>query len=96
MRISQHINIILHILLVMLLHIRSATITSKGQISIPKDLRENKQFTEGSKIVLLAYDDHIELRPIESIQEHMQTAFASEKSLSDWNNEEEQQAWKDL
>ncbi len=80
-----------------LLEIKSTTITEKGQIVIPKDIREKEGFKIGSKIAVLAYSDHIELRPLKEISKKMETAIASEKSLSkDWLSEKEDKAWKDL
>ncbi len=80
-----------------LLEMRTATITRKGQISIPKRIRDIEGFREGSKIVMLAYDDRIELRSMKQIDERMHTALASENILAkDWNSQEEDEAWKDL
>lgn len=52
-----------------LIEVKSATITSKGQIAIPKDIRELEHFKVGSKIAILAYEDRIELVPIEKVKE---------------------------
>jgi AbrB family looped-hinge helix DNA binding protein len=80
-----------------LLEMRTATITRKGQISIPKRIRDIEGFREGSKIVMFAYDDRIELRSMKQIDERMHTALASENILAkDWNSQEEDEAWKDL
>ena len=85
-----------------LLEIKTAKITEKGQIAIPKDIREIEGFKEGSKIAVLAYSDHIELRPLSKIKkldlkEGIITALLSEKSLAkEWNTKEEDEAWKDL
>ena len=80
-----------------LLKMKSATITSKGQISIPKYIRDLGGFKEGEKIAILAYDDIIELRPMEQVDKSMQTAFSSEKVLAkDWNSKEEDETWKNL
>ena len=80
-----------------LLEMKSGTITRKGQISIPKRIRDIEGFKEGEKIAIIAYDDRIELRSMKQVEESMQTAFASEKVLAkDWNNKEEDEAWKDL
>lgn len=80
-----------------LLEVKSATITNKGQIAIPKDIREIEGFTEGSKIAILAFEDRVELRPIKQFNEKMFTALASERSLAkDWLSKEEDIAWKDL
>ncbi|MBW2990089.1 AbrB/MazE/SpoVT family DNA-binding domain-containing protein [Candidatus Woesearchaeota archaeon] len=88
----------------MILEMRTAKITEKGQIAIPKEIREMKGFQEGEKIAVLAYKDHVELRPLKAVSEKidftkpgMQTALASEKVLGkDWLSKEEEQAWKDL
>ncbi len=80
-----------------LVEIKSATITKKGQIVIPKDIREIEGFTEGSKIAILAYEDRVELRPFNQVNERMFTVLASEKALAkDWLSKEDEEAWKDL
>ena len=80
-----------------LLEIRTATVTEKGQIAIPKDIRKLEGFKEGTKIAILAFDNKIELRPLKQFNEKMFPALASEKSLAkDWLTKEEDEAWKDL
>ena len=76
---------------------RTATITEKGQIAIPKDVRTMKGFEEGSKIGILVFEGVIELRPMKQISKKLATAFASEKVLAkDWNSKEDRKAWKNL
>jgi len=80
-----------------LIEIKSATITEKGQIAIPKDIREIEGFEIGSKVAILAFDDHLELISMKELNEKRFTALASEKVLSkDWNSKEDEEAWKDL
>ncbi len=80
----------------MMIDMRTATITSKGQIVIPKDVRKG-DFKTGSKIAIIAFQDRIELRPLKHVSDSMRTAFASEKVLGKaWNTEEEEKAWKHL
>lgn len=80
-----------------LVEIKSVTITEKGQIAIPKDLRAIAGFKEGSKIAILAFKGHIELRPLSQISEKIHFALASEKSLAkDWEGKDEDDAWRDL
>ncbi len=80
-----------------LLNVKSATITEKGQIAIPKDIRELEGFREGDKIAILAFDDRVELRPLSHVNERLYTALASEKALAkEWNSKEDEEAWKDL
>jgi len=80
-----------------LVEMRTATITKKGQVVIPKELRESKEFKEGAKVIILAFSDRIELRPMKQISEKLFTAIASEKSLAkNWLSREDEKAWKDL
>jgi len=80
-----------------IIEIKSATITDKGQISIPREIRETEGFEIGSKIAILAFEDHIELRPMKQVDEKMFNAIASEKALAkDWNSKEDKKAWKNL
>ena len=70
-----------------LIELKTAKITEKGQIAIPKDIRDIEGFKKGSKVAILAFEDRIELRPMKQIHEKMFTALASEKSLAkDWNS----------
>lgn len=50
-----------------LLEMKSATITSKGQITIPKELRKEGGFKTGAKVAIMSYDDRIEIRPMEEV-----------------------------
>ncbi len=80
-----------------LIEMRTSKITSKGQIAIPKDIRDIEGFKEGTKIAILAFENRIELRPLKQMNEKMYTAVASEKSLAkDWLSKEDEEAWKDL
>ncbi|MFT4297828.1 MAG: AbrB/MazE/SpoVT family DNA-binding domain-containing protein [Candidatus Woesearchaeota archaeon] len=77
--------------------IRTATITSKGQICIPNTARTIKGFKEGSKVSIIVYPDYVELRPMKQISERLFPALVSEEVLAkEWNTKEEDEAWKDL
>ena len=65
-----------------LIEIKSSKITKKGQIAIPKDIRDIEGFKEGSKIAILAFEDRVELRPLSRVNERTFTAIASEKVLA--------------
>jgi len=80
-----------------LVDIKSATITEKGQIAIPRHIRNIEGFKVGSKIAIVAFKDHVELRPMKQISEKIATAVATEKVLAkDWDSKEEDEAWKNL
>ena len=83
--------------------LKTLKITSKGQIAIPKGIRKIEGFKEGSMIALLAFDDHIEIRPLDYIKNTDSTKIGilnyimSESSLAkDWLTKEEDEAWKNL
>ena len=79
-----------------LVDIKTAKITSKGQIVIPKEIREAEGLKEGTKVAVLAYSDRIEIRPLKGLK-RMAITLLSEKSLSkDWETKEEDKAWKNL
>lgn len=79
-----------------LIDMKTSTITGKGQIVIPKELR-SEAFFEGSKVAILSYDDHIEIRPLKELDEKLYTMYASQDALGEhWNSKEEDEAWKDL
>ena len=80
-----------------LLEMRTATVTEKGQIVIPKDIRKLEGFEVGAKVAILAFENKVELRPLQQVQEKMFTVLASEKSLAKaWLSKEENEAWKNL
>ena len=80
-------------------HIRTATITQKGQICIPNVARNLTGFREGTKISVVVYTDRIELRPLkkEKMNEALLCMLASEDALAkNWLSKEDEEAWKDL
>lgn len=78
-----------------LLDIKTGTITEKGQIVIPKSLRD--KFPSGEKVAIISYEDRIEVRPLSSVNEALSCAYSAEKTLKkDWDSKEEDEAWKNL
>ncbi len=80
-----------------LLEIKTATVTAKGQIALPKNMRKLKGYINGERVAILAYPDRIEIRPMRDVEERLGTAIASERSLAkDWLSPADEKAWKDL
>jgi len=80
-----------------LVEMRTAKITGKGQIAIPREVRRAEGFKEGTKIAILVYENRVELRSLDQFNEKMFTALASEKSLAkEWLSKEDDKAWKKL
>jgi AbrB family looped-hinge helix DNA binding protein len=42
-------------------------VSDKGQVVIPKEIRDKLNFTEGSKLIVVAMDDAVVLQRIETI-----------------------------
>jgi AbrB family looped-hinge helix DNA binding protein len=79
------------------MEIKTATITEKGQIAIPRQMRDTEGFKTGSKVAILTFKDHVELRPMKQVNERLFSALVSEEVLSkEWNTKEEDEAWKNL
>ncbi len=79
--------------------IRTAILTSKGQICIPNVARKIVGFKEGTKISIIVYADRVELKPMknEELNEALFCMLASEEALSkNWLSKEDEEAWKDL
>ena len=79
--------------------IRTATITSKGQICIPNIARNLVGFKEGTKISVVVYNDRVELKPFqkEKLNDALMCMLASEEALAkNWMSKEDEEAWKDL
>lgn len=51
--------------------IRTSTITSKGQIVIPSNLRSKEGFKSGQRVAILAFDDRLEVRPLQPLARQM-------------------------
>ncbi|MBI2668987.1 AbrB/MazE/SpoVT family DNA-binding domain-containing protein [Candidatus Woesearchaeota archaeon] len=80
-----------------LVEMKTVKITEKGQIAIPRDIRELEGFEEGERVAILAFEDRVELRPLKQFNERMFTALASEGALAkDWLSKEDEVAWKNL
>lgn len=83
----------------MLKEIRTVKITGKGQIVIPKAIRMLAGFREGNTINLIAYEDRIELKPMNfgKLDDALFCMLASEEALAkNWLSKEDEEAWKDL
>jgi len=79
------------------------TVSKKGQVVLPKDVREQLHIGQGSKLLLIQKNNKMTLSKVENllekqaVNENLFSALASEKSLAkDWLSKEEEKAWKDL
>jgi len=74
------------------LELRTVKITSKGQIAIPRSLREKSGFHEGDRALIVVFKDRLEI-----LSESRMNSILSEASLGkEWLSVEEDEAWKDL
>mgnify|MGYP001499073828 CR=1 FL=1 len=74
--------------------IKTISITDKGQICIPKDMRNEANIKEGEQLVLIAKKGILILKKsseiLKELEESIGTMIASEESLKkDWDNEKD-------
>ncbi len=73
------------------------TVSEKGQIVLPKKMRDLLKMEEGSKLFVEEKKGQIVLTKMENKLMDAPQGFFSPKSFAKtWENEEEDRAWKDL
>ena len=75
--------------------------STKGQIVIPKEIREKLKIHKGANFTVIGRDNILILKRIDTLDELMlektASALLSEKSFAkDWDTPEEDEAWKNL
>ncbi len=56
------------------------TVTSKGQVTIPRDVRQHFGLQQGIAVAFSIVGDHIELRPAPSVRSEVGSGFGLIKS----------------
>ena len=74
------------------------TVSKKGQVVLPKKVREEMKIDQGSKLLLIEKDGKATLSKLDSLlKDNSFTLLASERSLAkDWLSKEEEEAWANL
>lgn len=71
------------------------SVGEKGQIVIPKKIREDLKITKGTKLIIIEDKDKISIKPIKIDEKHL-LMFLSESSLKKtWNNKYDER-WDDV
>ncbi len=71
-----------------------AKITSRGQTTIPKRIREAINLCEGDVIAFEVEGDHLLVRKLIAGQDEYLKGIGD--SLNEWVSPEDEQAWRDL
>ena len=71
-----------------------ARITSKGQMTIPKKVRQAARLAEGDVVTFLVEGETVTLRKLPG--ENDAYLRGVEETLSEWNSAEDEDAWRDL
>lgn len=86
----------------LLQHISTLTVTSKGQIVIPKEMRE-RFIGKDRKLAILSFGDHLEIRKFDDVARFLAEKgkiaplmSATSSAARRWNTPEEDKAWKGL
>lgn len=83
-------------------HIQTITVSSKGQVVIPEEVRKELAIREGTKMVMIEKDGKITLEKEKQLlakmdKEKLGWLILAESSLAkDWLTKEEDEAWKNL
>ena len=74
------------------------TVSNKGQVVLPKKVREKMRIEKGSRLLLVEKEGKVTLSKLDTLMKDKSfTLLASEKSLAkDWLSKEEEEAWKGL
>ncbi len=75
--------------------ITTTTLSEKGQIVIPKEIREKANLKKGDKLIILLKNEKFLIEKLSSVEEHLSDEFdellqASESSTDFWDNKEDQ------
>lgn len=71
-----------------------AKITSRGQTTIPKRVREAADLNEGDVIAFEVEGDHLLVRKLVAGRDDYLAGVGG--SLSEWDSPEDEEAWRDL
>ena len=75
---------------------KTVTVSGKGQISIPQEIRKQLAVEKGSKLVIILKDKKLLIRKASDISQSIEDGFEdvvrySERSLEEiWDNEEDE------
>ena len=71
-----------------------ARITSKGQMTIPKRIRDAAHLTSGDVLVLDVEDGRVTMRKLQTGEDSYLKGV--QETLQEWNSPEDNDAWSDL
>ncbi|MEP6966442.1 MAG: AbrB/MazE/SpoVT family DNA-binding domain-containing protein [Pseudomonadota bacterium] len=71
-----------------------ARISSKGQMTIPRRIREAAHLAEGDVVALVVENDRVTLRKLPSGEDAY--LIGVQETLAEWNSAEDEDAWRDL
>lgn len=71
-----------------------ARISSKGQMTIPRRIREAAHLAEGDVVMFVVENDRVTLRKLPSGEDAY--LIGVQETLVEWNSAEDENAWRDL
>ncbi len=72
------------------------TVGEKGQIVIPKKMRDDLKIEKGTKLLIIEDKDKITIKPVKLDEKHLFMLLSESSLAKDWLTEEEDKAWKHL
>jgi antitoxin PrlF len=74
--------------------IYTTKVTSKGQATIPQDIRELLRISAGDQVLFIVRGDEVILKKVEGTDYAYLAAL--QKTLSEWETREDEEAYGDL
>lgn len=72
----------------------TSRLSSKGQVTLPKEIREKVGLEPGNLVAYEVKDGVIVLRPLQPFDKAFHEALS--KTLDEWNSPEDEEAFRDL
>ena len=72
----------------------TSTLTSKGQTTIPSEIRKNLDLHAGDKIIFEMIDNQVVIRKITPFDYVYHAALSA--TLTEWDSPEDEEAYRDL
>ena len=76
------------------LHMDVARITSRGQTTIPKRVREAANLNAGDTLLFEVHSDCLVVRKMSGVDDAYLHGLS--QTLDEWNSPEDEEAWRDL
>jgi AbrB family looped-hinge helix DNA binding protein len=72
------------------------TVGEKGQIVIPKKIRDDLKIEKGTQLLISEDKGKITIKPVKMSEAYLMMLLSESSLAKDWLNEDEDKAWQNL